>query len=191
MSKVFITSDHHFGHSNLLSFTDKDGDYFRGDKFTSVEEMDSEMIRIWNEEVSANDKVYHLGDFCMSSSSSHISRYAEALNGRKVFIRGNHDRGKLSYYAKHFKDVRSTHLLETGCSPVTHVVLSHVPIHPRSLRLGWVNVHGHTHEKPSPHGPYFSVCVERHDYKPIEWNHLVSILNETLGPELEYLRGLQ
>lgn len=173
MSRLFVTSDHHFGHANLLKFQDKAGAYFRGDKFGSVEEMDEEMIVRWNEVVKPDDKVYHLGDFCMSLRTDRILWYAHQLNGRKVLIRGNHDKGKLSAYAACFKDVRGTHMLETGGNAVTHVVLSHVPIHESSLRSGWINLHGHTHEKGSPRGPYFSACVEMHDYYPVEWGDFV------------------
>ena len=60
MSKLFFTSDHHFGHKNILKFSNR--------PFTNVQEMDEIMIQKWNEKVQPEDEVYHLGDFGLSSS---------------------------------------------------------------------------------------------------------------------------
>ena len=178
---VWLTSDHHFGHANLLTFQDRDGAYFRGNRFSSIEEMDEYMVARWNSLVKPDDKVYHLGDFAMGLKR-HSLDIANRLNGRKVLIRGNHDKLKLSQYAEHFKDVRATHMLSTGVgSPCSHLVLSHVPIHPRSLGAGWVNVHGHTHEKGSPPGPYVSVCVEMTDYLPLRLDSVTALAHLAAG----------
>lgn len=177
--RTFLTADHHFGHRNLLRFQDKDGMYFRGDRFSSVEEMDAEMVRLWNETVGTQDKVYHLGDVVMGDRVRDFEILRQ-LNGRKVLIKGNHDRAKLKVYAEHFKDVRATHLLETGSWPCTHLVLSHVPLNQFSLKRGWTNIHGHTHSNGSPKGPYVSVCVEKHDYRPVEFNRVVELAHEAI-----------
>lgn len=52
--KVFFTGDLHFGHENVLKFDNR--------PFTTVEEMDAELIRRWNNKVSNEDLVYVLGD---------------------------------------------------------------------------------------------------------------------------------
>jgi len=184
MSKTWITADQHFGHGNLLTFQDRTGGYFRGDRFSSVEEMDAAMISAWNETVSSGDKVYQLGDFAMTTNRSRMIDLASRLNGRKILIRGNHDRAKLSVYSECFRDVRATHLLATGRSDVTHLLLSHVPIHPNSLRSGWVNIHGHTHHKGSPDGPFFSACVELHDYKPIALERIPVLFLAAIAAEV-------
>lgn len=51
---VFFTSDLHIGHENVLRFDSR--------PFQSVEEMDSEIIRRWNDKVKPGDLVYVLGD---------------------------------------------------------------------------------------------------------------------------------
>lgn len=43
MGKIFFTSDNHFGHEKVIQFD--------GRPFSSVEEMDTEMIRRWNAKV--------------------------------------------------------------------------------------------------------------------------------------------
>ena len=43
MQKIFFTADTHFGHENVIRFDNR--------PFASVEEMDAEMIRQWNNKV--------------------------------------------------------------------------------------------------------------------------------------------
>ena len=60
MSKIYFTSDHHFGHKNIIEFSRR--------PFKDVDEMDEILIRKWNEKVKPEDEVYHLGDVGLSSS---------------------------------------------------------------------------------------------------------------------------
>ena len=78
--RTLFTSDIHFGHKNAI-------DYDRR-PFSSVEEMDEEIIRRWNAKVYADDLVYILGDFTIEDDAA---KYASRLKGRKILIRGNHD----------------------------------------------------------------------------------------------------
>lgn len=64
MSKIFFTSDLHFGHENVLRFDSR--------PFATVEEMDSELIRRWNAKVGRGDLVYVLGDMIPMSQRLHI-----------------------------------------------------------------------------------------------------------------------
>ena len=52
--KIFFTSDLHFGHENVLRFDNR--------PFETVEEMDDELIKRWNDKVAKGDLVYVLGD---------------------------------------------------------------------------------------------------------------------------------
>ena len=79
---IWFTSDTHFGHRNIIDFCKR--------PFSSVEEMDEELIRRWNVLVKPSDTVYHLGDFAFKSSGP-IEMYYNRLQGRKVVILGNHD----------------------------------------------------------------------------------------------------
>ncbi|MFR5135571.1 MAG: phosphoesterase, partial [Acutalibacter sp.] len=54
MSAFFI-ADTHFGDGNILRYENR--------PFATVEEMDQELIRRWNEKVGEGDTVFHLGDF--------------------------------------------------------------------------------------------------------------------------------
>ena len=82
---IFFTSDNHFGHGNIIKYCER--------PFSSVEEMDAEMIRRWNRVVKANDIVYHLGDFTLLGTKK-AAEYFLRLNG-KIRILGttwHHDK---------------------------------------------------------------------------------------------------
>ena len=54
MGEIFFTGDLHFGHANVIAFDNR--------PFESVEEMDAELIRRWNNKVGKGDLTYVLGD---------------------------------------------------------------------------------------------------------------------------------
>ena len=76
------TADQHFGHRNIIRLDHR--------PFADVEDMDSCLIKLWNERVQRDDTVYILGDICYRSGKS-PSWYLKQLKGHKVLIRGNHD----------------------------------------------------------------------------------------------------
>lgn len=165
MAEIFVISDTHFNHSNILKFLGEDGLPFR--KFDSVKEMDERMIDNWNKTVKTQDKVYHLGDVYFGGQAiadSILSR----LMGHKRLILGNHDKGKDSVFQKHFEKIELWRIFKEH-----NMVLTHVPLHQDSFRKVEWNVHGHIHEKKSPQGPYKCVCVEHINYTPI---HIEDIL---------------
>lgn len=75
MSHVYFTADHHFSHANIIPYAYR--------PFASAEEMNGEMIRRWNETVSPEDAVYHLGDFALASAER-IAEFLARLNGYKI-----------------------------------------------------------------------------------------------------------
>ena len=54
-SKIYLTSDSHYGHSNILKFCDR--------PFKDIEEHDKMLIENWNKKVPQDGLVFHLGDF--------------------------------------------------------------------------------------------------------------------------------
>ena len=57
MRDIWLISDTHFGHKNILKFRDggEDGPLIRGSRFSSVEEMDEYMIQQWNKYVKPSE----------------------------------------------------------------------------------------------------------------------------------------
>jgi len=162
--KTFLISDHHWGHSNILTFKRHDGSPLR--QFGSCVEMDEYMIECWNKTISPIDKVYHLGDVCFHNRV--LDAILPRLNGSKILIKGNHDNLEVSQYMKYFKDIRAYDRLDT-------FVLSHIPIHQESIsNKTTANIHGHTHYRCLDDTRYFNVSVEARDYFPVDFESIRS-----------------
>ena len=132
MIHTWFTSDHHFGHSNILEYEK----YAR--PFSCLEEMHEALIDNWNSVVRDGDIVYHLGDFCFGRQNIEI---AGRLNGKKRLIMGNHDSYPSSDYLRYFDKLYGA-LFWKGC------ILTHVPVHPDQFgKRAALNLHGHLHSK--------------------------------------------
>jgi len=174
---IWVISDTHFQHANILTFTDSNtGKLVRGDRFSSVEEMDETMIENWNRVVKPGDKVYHLGDVFFGNKDTFRTIWAR-LNGSKRLILGNHDD------AKFFIQNGLVSKLQVWREFHEHgLLLSHIPLDPsglyrkrhgdKSTQRQLLNVHGHIHQNPSPTEHHRCVCVEHIDYTPVNLEEL-------------------
>jgi calcineurin-like phosphoesterase family protein len=158
MATIWLISDTHFTHANILTFTGDDGNLIRPG-FATVEEMDETMVERWNAVVRPSDHVYHLGDVAMHRRYLPI---VQRLNGKKRLIRGNHDDRfrTRDLLACGFQEIH-------GIRVIDRAMLTHVPVHPACLGRFRGNIHGHLHQNASPDGPYLNVCVEQTNYTPI------------------------
>lgn len=167
---IFFTADMHFGHENMISFVDYNGQKIR--PFNTCQECDELMIENWNSMVKPQDKIYVLGDICFNKNLG--DKIMPRLNGKKCLIRGNHDNFKLSWYALWFYDVR-------GCHNLENYLLTHIPVHLDSKARFKMNVHGHLHRNivyknengiKVPDVWYRNVCMDYNNYKPIPFEQI-------------------
>ena len=181
MPASFVISDTHFGHAGVCKFTEADG-VTKIRPWTDPEQMNEDMVRMWNETVRPNDKVYHLGDVVINRRYLPI---LDRLNGDKVLIKGNHDIFQLEDYTKYFRDVRGYHVLNG-------LILSHIPVHADSLARFGCNIHGHLHTNRVKKARgvdaktgtvlygddidprYFNVSVEQIGFKPMLFEDVCS-----------------
>jgi calcineurin-like phosphoesterase family protein len=162
MRKIFTISDTHFGHENILKFTDDEGAYLR--HFDSVEDMNDCMVTRWNETVSDQDIIYHLGDVYFGKGWECLKK----LKGRKRLLLGNHDNGKAKYLQEAFQKIGMWRMF-----PELNLVLSHVPIIiPETAKFEF-NVHGHIHGNKSPTPFHINVSAEAVNYTPVDIESLI------------------
>lgn len=83
MNKVYFTGDLHFGHENVLAFDNR--------PFKTVEEMDAELVRRWNNKVDKGDLTYVLGDMIWKTRNNDAESLIKSLNGQIILVKGNHD----------------------------------------------------------------------------------------------------
>jgi calcineurin-like phosphoesterase family protein len=154
---IFFTADTHFGHANIIKHCNR--------PFSDTREMDAELIKRWNETVSPEDVVWHLGDLSLSTNLAYLTPIVQQLNGRKRLIYGNHDRCRIQeYYAMGFEFVSITPIAHLGQGPM---ILSHEPIYNGILQSR--NIFGHVHDTEVEHEG-ICVSVERHDYRPVAFD---------------------
>lgn len=163
MSKIFFTSDTHFGHENIINYCNR--------PFTDVQQMDSYLINAWNSVVHKEDIVYILGDFSFRTNVE-SSSICKKLNGTKYLVKGNHDESSNYAYRKMgFEDVYDHPIVLD-----TFLVLSHQPL-PFIIGGPMVNIYGHVHNSEM-HSTFTRcsacVCTERHFYRPIALEDIMS-----------------
>lgn len=179
-TNIFYVSDTHFSHWGVCKFLDDFGNKIR--PWDNPDEMDEALVKNWNSVVRPNDKVYHLGDVAINRRGLNV---VDRLNGKKCLIKGNHDLFSLENYVGRFYDIRAYDKHEG-------IFLSHVPMHVGSLGRGSVNVHGHLHQnRVLDHSGeidkrYFSVCVEKINFTPIERSELFKMIEKQGGEWRDY-----
>ncbi|WP_027091027.1 metallophosphoesterase [Cohnella thermotolerans] len=159
MSKTFFTSDHHFGHRNIIDFESR--------PFGDVEEMNLAMIESWNSVVGKDDQVFHLGDFSFLNREK-TREIVGRLNGRKFLILGNHDRGRTRSW---WLEVGFDEVSEYPIIYKEFFFLSHEPMY-MNKHMPYVNVHGHIHGQKYEGKNHFNVCVEHWAYKPLTFEQI-------------------
>lgn len=173
MGNIFVTSDQHFGHANILNFKDKEGNRIRP-HWDNVEDMDNDLVERYNSVVKPGDKVYFLGDIAMKRI--YIPTVGR-LNGDKVLIKGNHDNAELKDYTKYFRDIRACHVLN-------HIIMTHIPLHPNAKNSYIANVHGHLHQnlmiEPGRQW-YINVSVEQTNFTPIAFDEIEQRIKNIFG----------
>ena len=80
---IWFTSDTHFSHANIIRYCDR--------PYTDTDHMDEDIIARWNEVVSPDDIVFHLGDIALGPIEKSLPKI-DRLNGYKIAKLGNHDR---------------------------------------------------------------------------------------------------
>lgn len=129
----FYISDTHFGHSGVIRFDNR--------PFMSVEEMEEAIIERWNSAVTDDDTVYVLGDFSWYKEEKTLEILGR-LPGRKVLIKGNHDRISPLVGRKFIKVCDYLEVKDGG----QKIVLSHypMPFYNGQFRDS-VHLYGHVH----------------------------------------------
>lgn len=132
---VYFISDTHFNHSNIIKYTKR--------PFKDCFEMNNTIINNWNNIVKVNDTVYHLGDFALASDEE-LKELFSKLNGTIFLIRGNHDGKSVKYYEDiGFKVLKNAPIILDEYK----LVLSHTPVPDSKIPNGYINIHGHIHNK--------------------------------------------
>lgn len=173
MSKVYVTSDWHFGHSGITNTFRK--------QFASLEHMEDVVLAQAMAVLKKRDVCFYLGDMAFTQDGLDKLR---ALPGRKILVRGNHDTLPTAKYSEVFDEIH-------GAYRYKRCFLTHIPIHPMEL-YGGHNVHGHCHrggpgdlENGDRWWSYYNAILEFNDYSLVPFERVI----KTLDLQRVYERG--
>lgn len=166
----YVISDHHFGHSRIIRYTDR--------PFDSVGEMNAALLDRFYETVDTDDVLVHLGDVAMDMrDGAETVEYFQRLNG-DLLVAGNHDVG-LSPDEAPFPVLESC-ILERG---EYRFYCTHRPEDVPDDWDGWV-LHGHMHNNDTEGYPFVAaddrrvnVSCELVNYRPVRLETLTSLLD--------------
>lgn len=161
----YAISDFHLWHKNIVKY-----EPIRPENFAEV------IWNNWNKTVKPEDTVYFLGDLAFEQFSR-TKEYITTLPGKKIMVKGNHDKFSNKQYLEIFSEVHLLWLI------VGKYFMSHYPItneDPRykdriaEVRRNFelsgceINVHGHTHSRMSKDPRCMNVSIEVTNFSPRE-----------------------
>jgi len=161
--EYWFISDCHFGHAKILDYCNR--------PFKSIGEMDFRIVQNWNSRVKPEDVVFHIGDFCFKALKDKDAQYyINQLNGKIIFIRGNHDSN--NGVKTCIEDVRiylgGKHLLlihnpEESCYGFDLVLAGHIHNHWLCKTLKFKKYEWDV----------FNVGVDLNDFRPLSINEIL------------------
>ena len=162
--RVFVISDLHFDHKNIIRFCNR--------PFSSTGKMNRTLVDNWNRVIDEDDRVYYLGDMTYGRRSRSIDFWLSKLNGEIRFIRGNHDTDTIT----------RAEVIENKF-PIRYkgreLLLMHDPYRPSGWD-GWI-IHGDKHNNDLIRHPHvhhknktINVCAELTRYTPMSLDEIIS-----------------
>jgi calcineurin-like phosphoesterase family protein len=162
--RVWVWSDQHFGHFNIIRYTDR--------PFHATEEMNETMYANYLARVQPDDLVLFGGD--VSFGALEIARERlRALPGEKILVLGNHEFDGGGFRKHHVFDVTTMSFVFSHPHTQASVLVTHVPVDDALLPKGVINLHGHTHRHTC--GPrHINMSVEHMDFGPMLLSDLLT-----------------
>lgn len=160
----WLTTDTHFFHKRLCQLCNR------------PEDFTEKLIHWFKYYICPQDNLIHLGDVIFNDDKK-LKSVLDSFPGRKILIRGNHDKHSLSWYERNGFTFACDSLV------IGKVFLSHHPT--KSLPDGCLyNIHGHFHNNPDIYWEkrfksFYDTKVHHllkveHHYKPINLEKFVS-----------------
>ncbi len=194
MSRTYFSSDWHIGHANSIIYDKR--------PFKDLDHMHRVLVNNYNATVGTHDTCYFLGDVGFHKGDT-LAKIVAELNGTKILILGNHDKGVTAMRAMGFDVVLYSASLVIANRVVT---MSHCPLRGvfrektegmRGAAIGdnWhgehkhgcysvpdygqFHLHGHIHSGPANDKPrkthnQFDVGVVAGEYRPVNISEIES-----------------
>lgn len=193
MSRIFITSDTHFGHTNLIKGISKWEDKWGCRDFNGLEDHNKAIINGINNHVKCDDILYHLGDWSFGGMEN-IKKFMYQVNCQTIHLcLGNHDEHirKEIFYSSLFSSIQDVLQVKHGqhkffMSHYAHRVWE-------GSHKGVIHCYGHSHStiEKEPWGKSMDVGIDNAfkllgEYRPFSIEEVISIMDKR---EIKFVDG--
>jgi calcineurin-like phosphoesterase family protein len=192
---VFITSDTHYSHKNIVrgvtNWRTPEGEIPKKSTrdFDTIEQMNEALVRNINEVVGHYDTLIHLGDFSFGGFEN-VEKFLNRLVCQNIhLVLGNHDH-HIKYDRDGIQDrfLSVQQYLEVKIKE-EYFVLCHYPLQSwHGLSKGVIHLHGHVHLPKNAkfgNGKKMDVGVEGNDLKPYLIDDIIKIMGKReVGSEM-------
>lgn len=164
---IWFTSDTHFGHANVLKFSERPWD--------DIDDMNYALIENINACVEPSDELYILGDFSFKLTVQQAYELRKLIRCKKIhLVHGNHDKDWRQ------PEVANAFIVEPPIKVLkvdgVKIVMSHYPMADwQSMGHGSWHIHGHIHSQGSAYNDAnlaqgllrFDAGVDANEYRPV------------------------
>jgi calcineurin-like phosphoesterase family protein len=167
---VWISSDFHLGHSNIILFCNR--------PFTNIDEMSEKILDNINHIVKRRDTFIFLGDFAMGRRNTVAKWSSQIYCENKWIILGNHDDWTCKWW------------MENGWMWASRfpflyldfIIMSHQQQFIQNPGP-YINIHGHVHNSLPyrPSSNHWNVSVDVCDFKPIALSQILDEVKKEGG----------
>lgn len=147
--------------------------------FENIQEMNQILIQNYNAVVHKNDTVYILGDISHHLPMDRANELISRLNGKKILIKGNHDKKDDLELFEEICDFKTVSLNGLYFALMHYPMLSWPKSHHGSYML-----HGHIHADESYNLQNreegilrYDVGVDANQYCPVSVNHILQFFD--------------
>lgn len=193
-SNIWITSDTHFNHKNIVKGTSNWTVQEKGSShdvqslrdFPTLEKHDDLLINNINKYVKQDDVLYHCGDFSFNGHEN-VKKFRERINCKEVhLILGNHDEW-LEHPECEYRDLFAS--VDYYKELTTHgkkFILSHYSMRVwKGSHKGFYHCFGHSHSSLEhlPNGKSMDVGIDNSykifkEYRPFNIKEIINILDK-------------
>lgn len=175
--------------------------------YKTIKEYCDDQIRIWNEQASKDDVIYHLGDMCNYNGTEKDFlpglMLVQEVNAKVILIMGNNEERVMQYCFENnfekfrdfcirhgFLDVKQN---DTISIDGTKLYLVHRPI---DCRPGMPNLYGHVHRQGGIWSPYgFNICTDVNHFRLYSENDIRFLISQKAAwdndADTKFLAGIK
>ena len=162
---IYFTADLHLNHHSIIRHCNR--------PFRTVQEMNGTIINNFNKVLTNKDILYILGDFAWSNHG----RFINAINGKKILIRGNHDRMNKNIL-RQFTEVHDLLFRKFNNK---HYMLCHYAMRSwRNKCHNSIHLYGHSHGRLKEQGLSIDVGVDSWVFRPVSLEIIEVIMERKL-----------